>query len=173
MADQVCGPSSRALGIVTEFTKVSSVSLSTPESMALAYLINGEFLSDSVRIDTLKGGLDAAIAAGDVQREKIKSLKKDNTNLIRALGSVIHECKGDKSELAKSVKKIARKILEGDAYPIDKCRKCKEGKIEFDSPDLLCKECWADWWVDGLDPETEEEREQLKKETLDNMDEES
>ena len=49
------------------------------------------------------------------------------------------------------------------------CRKCKKRKAEFDSPDLLCRECWADWWVDGLEPESESQRIQLKKETLENM----
>lgn len=232
---QRCGPSGRSLGAVAEFEKVTGTSLPTPEAMALAYLINKEFMEDGVRIDTLKGALDTAISCGDAQREKIKDLKmsvsrmrawstsalkeaadwmrciycnelygpgrsegemakllvehvedcpdhplaetktkikdlkKDRTNLIRALGSIIHKCKGDESELAKSVKKIARKTLEGDAYPIDKCHKCKKGKVEFDLPDFFCKECWADWWVDGLEPETEEEREQLKKETLENM----
>jgi len=45
------------------------------------------------------------------------------------------------------------------------CVKCDQAAT-FDSPDNLCDQHWAEWWVDGLKPKSEEEREQLLKETL-------
>lgn len=121
MSDEIYGPGPRAMGVVAEFEKGSGISLSTPDAMALAYLINKEFMEDGVRIDTLKGALDTAIACGDAQREKIKNEKRCSRNMIRALGSIIHKCNTvEGPDLAVAVREIARKILEGDAYPIDK-----------------------------------------------------
>ena len=48
-----------------------------------------------------------------------------------------------------------------------RCRKCP-AEATFDSPDHLCDEHWAEWWVEGLDcaPEIKAE---LLAETLDDI----
>ena len=35
-----------------------------------------------------------------------------------------------------------------------KCSKCDK-EATFDSPDNLCDEHWAEWWVAGVEPEAE------------------
>lgn len=106
MQNERYGPSPRALKIIKDFTENSPIILPTPEAMCLAFLVNKEFMDDEVRIETLKGGLDTAIAAGDVQREKIKEL----TN---ALYSIIHKCKHlDGPDLKAVVRLIANCALK-------------------------------------------------------------
>lgn len=117
----------------------------------------------------LKAGLDTAIKCGDVQREKIKDLEKYRTNLIRALGSVMHECsknKGQAGLLIGAIRKVVMNVLAPNT-----CQMCYQKESEFDAgPGVpVCKECWVDWWVDGLEPRDDEHRAQLKEETLENM----
>lgn len=55
----------------------------------------------------------------------------------------------------------------------NKCDKC-EAEATFGSPGQLCALHWAEWWVDGLLEEGEDElggrtREELLKETLANI----
>lgn len=37
-----------------------------------------------------------------------------------------------------------------------KCVKCEQ-EATFSSPDNLCDEHWAEWWVNGIEPESEQE----------------
>lgn len=52
---------------------------------------------------------------------------------------------------------------------VEICVRCNRNPVEFVAPDFLCKECWAMWWADGMDPESREEREQIIQECLENM----
>jgi len=48
-------------------------------------------------------------------------MRECQNNMIRALGSIIHKCSTlEGEELKTEVRATARKILEGDSYPIDK-----------------------------------------------------
>ena len=95
--------------------------------------------ADDESLTVLKAGLDTAIKCGDTQREKIKDLEKYRTKLIRAIGSVMHECSKNKYKpelLIGAIKKIVMNVLAPDT-----CHKCYQRKVEFESPDFLCKEC--------------------------------
>lgn len=47
------------------------------------------------------------------------------------------------------------------------CHKCNSRPIEYDSPDLLCRQCWAEWWVESISDEPN--REEYLKEVLENI----
>jgi hypothetical protein len=38
------------------------------------------------------------------------------------------------------------------------CEKCKEREAKYDSPGNWCEICWITWWIEGLEPETDEHR---------------
>jgi len=45
------------------------------------------------------------------------------------------------------------------------CSKCLK-EATFDSPKDLCEDHWVEWWVEGLNPQTPEERQKLTEECL-------
>ena len=49
------------------------------------------------------------------------------------------------------------------------CSKCRKFEVEYISPAKLCRFCWADWWVDGMEPSSENQRRRLRRETLRNI----
>lgn len=49
-----------------------------------------------------------------------------------------------------------------------KCAKCDK-LAEYDSPDRLCEDHWVEWWVDGLEPKDEAERQQLIADIKENI----
>lgn len=50
------------------------------------------------------------------------------------------------------------------------CKKC-DSEATYSTPEDLCTEHWAEWWVDGLEPKTPEQREQLTQETMKDLSE--
>jgi len=44
------------------------------------------------------------------------------------------------------------------------CAKKCGREAEYDSPDHLCEDHWIEWWVEGMEPRTPEERAMLMAE---------
>ena len=51
------------------------------------------------------------------------------------------------------------------------CSKCIK-EATFTSPNDLCDDHWVEWWVDGLNPQTPEERQKLTEECIQALKEE-
>jgi hypothetical protein len=57
------------------------------------------------------------------------------------------------------------KIMSKKNRKGDKCQKC--GKpAEYDSPAILCGECWAKWWVAGMGAKNKKESAEIMRETM-------
>lgn len=46
------------------------------------------------------------------------------------------------------------------------CQKCNSRPIEYDSPGMWCRYCWAEWWVENY---SDKDKDDCLKEVLDGI----
>lgn len=107
-----------------------------------------------------------------VQKEKIKNLVRLCKLWIRREIDLI----GKDERYAVDdilIRETCESIGNNDDDDFEVCRKCYKSEAWYNSNEygIICTRCFAEWWVDGLEPESEEQRAELMAETLRDLEE--